>query len=305
MNTALTHITLLGSGPVADLLAQRITAQKTLHLLAHLATHETPPGQTQCVLYLPTLAEIASGIAASNIIVLLEAGYRVISTLPAASLDHTALLAACRAGGTVYHGSGGFQSELVVRFNRAFASITRNIQNVQLIEELDLAALPAYPWDSADDLQSRPQNTDAFYQGTLHTLADAIFGDPKLDTPITTNTLHRQHEADGKSQRFTAPSSVHQVEVKRELDAAVAYDSVWRQRQPATPPLQYRLNTCSSDATGTVTLQFHQNSTVHPADHLTCNGLLNAIPAVLASAPGILHHDLEINHVKSDDRLTR
>ncbi|WP_125078995.1 hypothetical protein [Mycobacterium sp. P7213] len=71
-------------------------------------------------------------------------------------------------------------------------------------------------------------------------------------------------------------------------------------------PLRWRLRTASDDARGNTRFTFYAGDTpdaVHPAVHLTCWGILAAIAPVRASAPGILHHDLGIDHVRADHRL--
>lgn len=71
-------------------------------------------------------------------------------------------------------------------------------------------------------------------------------------------------------------------------------------------PLRWRLRTESDDARGNTQFTFRAGNTpdaVHPAVHLTCRGILAAIAPVRDSAPGILHHDLGIDHVRTDHRL--
>jgi hypothetical protein len=71
-------------------------------------------------------------------------------------------------------------------------------------------------------------------------------------------------------------------------------------------PLRWRLRTESGDGSGNTRFTFHAGDTpdaVHPAVHLTCWGILAAIAPVRASAPGIVHHDLGIDHVRADHRL--
>lgn len=71
-------------------------------------------------------------------------------------------------------------------------------------------------------------------------------------------------------------------------------------------PLRWRLRTDSDDARGNTSFTFHAGDSpdaVHPAVHLACRGILVAIAPVRASAPGILHHDLGIDHVRTDHRL--
>lgn len=103
-----------------------------------------------------------------------------------------------------------------------------------------------------------------------------------------------------------------------ELARALLGDAVFRTGGPdpraalntASPstdaPLIWRLRTESDDARGNTRFTFHGGDTpdaVHPAVHLTCWGILAAIGPVHAGAPGILHHDLDIDHVRTDHRL--
>lgn len=103
-----------------------------------------------------------------------------------------------------------------------------------------------------------------------------------------------------------------------ELARALLGDAVFRTGGPdpraalntASPsndaPLRWLLRTESDDARGNTRFTFHGGDTpdaVHPAVHLTCRGILAAIGPVHAGAPGILHHDLDIDHVRTDHRL--
>lgn len=107
-------------------------------------------------------------------------------------------------------------------------------------------------------------------------------------------------------------------EASLELARGLLGDAVFRTGGPdtravldtASPdtdvPLRWRLRTESDDARGNTRFTFHAGATpdaVHPAMHLTCRGLLAAIAPVRAGAPGILHHDLDIDHVRADHRL--
>ncbi len=308
-------VAILGSGQVADLLAQHIGQRADLQLVAATSAEDTPAQGTDCVLYLPTSAELDSGSAASRITALLRAGFDVISTAPPAALGDADLLAACREGGSTFHGTGGFQNRLISRFNRAFSSITRNIRDVELIEELDVEEVPAHPWSSCTDcgldehdpaaLNARVRAVEGFYDAGLHTLADAVFRDEQANAAITVAALRPHRDDMPQRGRAAAQAAPEQVVVRRSLGEHVAYDSVWTKREGSSTPLRYRLNTTSADAIGHVTITFHAEGSVHPADHLTCTGLLDAIRPVHASAAGILHHDLEINHVKLNDCLTR
>lgn len=60
---------------------------------------------------------------------------------------------------------GGFQCSLINCFNRAFASITRDIRDIEMIEELDL---------DANVSVDRQLPFDGYYVAGLHTLSEAI-----------------------------------------------------------------------------------------------------------------------------------
>lgn len=310
-------VAILGTGPVANLLSTRISARKDLHLTGVLVTTEKVPAGTACVIYLPTSQELSAGLSAGSantqITALLRAGINVISTAPVEALNHADLLAACRAGKSCFHGTGGFQNSLISRFNRAFAAITRNIREVELVEELDVESTPAHPWRSCADsgidekdpqaLKTRTAEVGGYYEAGLQLLSEAVFGNAQPDAAINTaaapvlpNALQRSRNA------ANAPA---QIVVQRSLGNKVAYDSVWTKRDGSSTPLRYRFNTTSSDAIGHVSISFHANGNVRPADHLACAGLLDAISAVQESAPGILRHDLDIWQVKTDDRFQR
>lgn len=102
-----------------------------------------------------------------------------------------------------------------------------------------------------------------------------------------------------------AVAPVEQLRVRRTLGEHLAYDSLWSQRSGSEIPLRYRLDTRSSDAIGHVTLAFHAGGGIDPADHLAVGGLLDAIGPVYASAPGVLHHELDIVQVQPNDCLSR
>lgn len=313
MSTQQISLAILGSGPVAELLAQRIGQRADLTLASPPASAE-PAADIDCVIYLPTSAELASGAAATRITALLRAGFDVVSTVPPAALNRVDLLAACRAGASTFHGSGGFQSSLITRLNRAFSTITRNMRDIELIEELDMEDVPAHPWQTCHDcgldehdpqaLQTRVNTVEGYYAAGLHTLADAVFHDEQADAPITVAASRPHREQAPQRGRASAQEHPEQVVVRRNLGEHVAYDSIWTQRQGSNTPLRYRLNTTSDDAVGHVTITFHAEGNVRPADHLTCTGLLDAIRPVHDGAAGILHHDLEINHVKLNECLT-
>ncbi|NPU91005.1 MAG: hypothetical protein HPY82_03760 [Gammaproteobacteria bacterium] len=323
MSTQRITVAVLGTGPVADLLAQRIQKRADLSLAAVLPSSEAPPSATDCVIYLPTSAELAAGTAAERVTGLLRAGFDVVSTAPPAALrdadaQKADLLGACRAGSSTFHGTGGFQSSLITRFNRAFASITRNIRDIELIEELDVEDMPAHPWTSPADLgfedngldntesqaiNARVAAVEGYYDAGLHTLSEAVFGNDRADESIEFSAARARHDDNPKRGRSGAQDAPDQLIVRRTLGSHVAYDSIWTRRQGSSTPLRYRLNTTSTDAIGHVTITFNAEGEVRPADHLACSGLLDAIRPAYESAPGVLRHELEINHVKTDDRL--
>lgn len=313
MSTHAISVTVLGRGPLAELLVQRIARRTDLSLVQPQTSGPAPT--TDCVIYLPTTAELEGGTATSRILDWLKRGYDVISSLPASALDSAELRAACRAGGTTYHGTGGLQSRLVSRVNRAFSTITRNIHMIELTEELELDEVPPHPWTTCADcgleetepqaLQARVQTLAAYYDAGLHTLSEAVFHDAQTAAPITVTAIRPQSDALAPRGRTVEQASLKQIVVRRSLGDNVGYDSVWTQRPGSTTPLRYRLTTTSDDAVGHVTITFHAESDISPVDHLICGALLDAIRPVYESAAGILHHDLEINYLKLNECLVR
>lgn len=285
-------VAVLGAGTVAELVAKRIRARKDLSLTASAASGDEPPAGTQVVVFVPA-GQTPAGEAAARIDTLLRAGFDVVSTLPPEALAGTDLLSACRAGKTSFHGTGGTQSRLVSRFNRAFSAITRNIREVELIEERDVVALPA--GDAC---------ADGCYAAGLHLLGVAVLGDRQRKAEFTSASANaRSDDAAHRPRAAKALPGAEQRIVRRTLGKQLAYDSIWTQREGTEIPLRYRLNTVSADAIGHVTIDFHAGGGVHPADHLAVGGLLDAIRPVAGSKPGILHHDLDINQVQPNDCL--
>lgn len=307
-------VAILGTGPLASLLSQRLEKSRELTLAAVSVNSEAPPTNSQCVIYLPTVAELADDTAGRRISELLRSGFNVVSTAPAETLQGIDLLAACREGKSSYHGTGGFQSTLVSRFNRAFAAITRNIRDVELTEELDVETAPAHPWVASSDsgldaadaqaLSAQVAHVGGYYDAGLRLLSDAVFGDADKSTAVSANAARTERTA-AQKLRAKAAHDAEQICVCRNLGNKVAYDSVWTKRSGGSTPLRYRFSTRSADAVGHVSINFHADNGVRPADHLAASGLLDAIAAVVKSAPGILRHDLDIWQVKSDDRFTR
>lgn len=313
MNMPPIAVTVLGRGPLADLLTHRIGKRADLTLIATLPTDAEPPAATACVLYLPTRDELADGTSARHVTALLRAGFDVVSTAPPIALGHRELLDACRTGASTFHGSGGFQSTLISRFHRAVTSIARNLRRVELVEELDVDEVPPHPWTTAADTgldaadssaaQTRTLAVDAYYEAGLHTLSEAAFGQDGAAEPLS-RTVTRVHPDSGPKRIRTDRQTVaEQVIVRRTLGEQVAYDSIWTQSPHSAAPLRYRFSSVTDDATGHVNLDFHREGNVHPADHLASYSLLNAIHPVHGSAPGILHQDLDINRVKRNECL--
>lgn len=287
-------IVLFGSGAVIDLLAAKIRARPDLRLVSDPVAEsgvEVPAG-TDCIVHVPSGDELVDGSAAARIVAWLRAGNNVVSTVPMEALAGTDVLAACREGRSCFHGTGGYQTRLVSRFNRAFASIARNIRDVELVEERDVAELPT------DDARA----SEGFYAAGLHTLADAVFCDAMPEVTVSSNASHRDG-CDVLSSRIGVSSEpFEQLVVRRSLGDHLAYDTHFRRREPGDAPrpvssLRYRLNTQSSDAIGHVTIEIHAGDGVDPADQLACGGLLDAIRPVWESRPGILRHELGINQV--------
>lgn len=232
--TSTIAVAVVGDGAVAEHLARRITDRVGLVPAegdsADLVVFATDgPPDTQAV-----LEALASGTD-------------VISVSPVP--DTAAVLAACRAGGSTYHATGGHAAALPGYVMRALSGISRGTQSVTLSQ-----AVTEYPADEPSLELARTLLGDAVFR-TGGTDERAVLG---TDSPDT--------------------------------DA----------------PLQWRLRTESGDARGNTRFTFHGGDTpdaVHPAVHLTCWGILAAIAPVRASAPGILHHDLGIDHLRTDHRL--
>lgn len=297
MNTATINVSISGSGPLATLLEKHINARPDLNLVNEDAS--------QCVLHLPTVADVESGEAAKRITELLGRGQNVVSTAPVQSINHTDLLGACRNGGASFHGTGGYQCSLISRFNRAFAAITRGISRVELAEDIAIESIPGFEFNADQELEPQAASLQPYYENGLHTLHDAVFNanSPSMnnstgDEILSITTLK---ESEDHAPRLAGAPNSHHIKVQRTM-GNVAYDSVWR-LDANKPALQYTLSTQSSDATGHVMLTFEQEGETHPVLHLTCKSLLDAVRAVTESKPGILHHNLDINYVKPDDRL--
>lgn len=287
-------VAVLGTGPIADRIATRIAARRDLTLTGRVGPDATPPAGSACAVYLPTRDDLGSGAAAARITALLRSGIDVVSTTPTESLRGADLLGACRAGSSTFHGTGGFEGRLITRFSRAFASITRNLRDVELIEELDLDE------PSLEDARA----LEGQYVEGLRSLSDAVFGDRGLDATVTSDASRVRDEGTHRS-RTSKDTTTDQVIVRRTLGERIAYDSIWSRRSGSGAPLRYRLNSRSADAIGHVSIRFHAGDGLHPADHLTIGGILDAIAPLVASAPGVLHHELGIHRVTANPCVSR
>lgn len=296
MSTQRLSVAVLGSGKLADLMAQRIKARSDLALSCQVDSADKLTARASCVVYLPDNDALASGNALNQTCELLKAGRNVVTPVPAETLGKNELLAACKAGNSTFHGSGGFQSSLPVRFNRAFSTITRNISDIALVEEL---VVPA----SLELKVSKPDAVGGYYESGLHTLSEAIFLDRQPDT-VVENKVSKVKPDSNPPRMGNQGNTVAKTVVRRTLGEHASYDSVWMQSPDGDTPLRYHLHTRSEDAVGHCTIRFHSgDSELHPAEHLTCKGLLDAIVPTQQQDAGILHHDLEINYVMADDRL--
>ncbi|CAM2974506.1 hypothetical protein [Skermania piniformis] len=244
-----------GSGPLAELLRRQISGRADLAFTPN--DRRTAAGAAADVLiYLPDQAALnrKAGAVTKPVIGWLTDGIDVVSTLPASLFDREKLRGACRAGGTTFHGSGGLSAVLPVRFSRAFAAITRDIESVSVLEHRQ----PAGP-DAA-----RAVCTEA----AAALLAEAAFG--RIDSAATSG---------GRTAEYA---------VRDDADRQI--------------PVRYEVQTVTPEATGRCTIEFHG---VDRSAAILAQELLDVIVPVHISAPGILHHELDINQVELDDRLAR
>jgi len=303
MNTLSITVAVLGTGSAADLLVERIRARADLRFVGSVAATDDTPAGTDCVVVLPSHRELEDGSAARNVSELLRAGFDVVSTVPPEAFGETELLDACRAGGSTFHGTGGFQSRLITRFNRAFASISRNIEDVVLVEECALE--DDVDLDDARAVEALAAESAVLYEAGLRTLSDAVFGEtPSLD-PVTSSAVHLPREDGARRLGSSSDDRRATLVVRRSLGTRVSYDSAWSRSASGDETLRYQLHTKTADAIGHVDLTFRAEGGTSPRDHLTCAGLLDAIAPVHASAAGVLRHDLAIDFVRPDPRFAR
>ncbi|MFE3543764.1 hypothetical protein ACFXK0_12380 [Nocardia sp. NPDC059177] len=257
-------VTVLGAhASLTDYLARRPEFE--------LRTTAEPAELVGLVVHLPTAEEVTDGTAAETATRLLRAGHDVVTTTP---LDPDAVRAACAAGRSTFHATGGLPTALVVRVCRAFAGAWRDIDHVVLTEFRDPAERTV---------------PEADYEAGLRALAAAVFPDADTTDSPTISTTYRDND----------------IHVSRTLGPQVAYNSSWApQDNPGA--LRYRLTTVTAaSGAGHTTFRFDTGTQPHIIDHLVAVGVRAAIAPTWHGTPGILLHDFTIDHVQPDDRLTR
>lgn len=295
MSSPALAVAVLGDGLLADRITDCIGARAGLTVNARIRTGAPVlPGRTDCVVYVPSFAEIAAGAPATAIPGLLRAGYDVISTAPVdGHAPEPAIAGACRAGGSAFHATGAFQATIPARLIRSLTEVTRDIRRVELVEELDLTAGGVYPWSTPAELGIGTTETgcavrgaalvDGYYVAGLQVLDEVLFGGAAARTA-----------APGRSVEVVTDSTgaVERVVVDRTLGPALSYRSVWSAATANRAPLRYRLTTTTDSAKGTANVRFKCTEGLHPADHLTCVNVVEAIRPLHERGPGTVHPDL-------------
>ncbi|MGW4368334.1 hypothetical protein ACWEKT_22085 [Nocardia takedensis] len=290
-------VALVGAGPVVDRLAERIDARPDLRLVARTAATERPPAGTDVVVYVPTPAELAADAPREILTRLLRDGHDVVSTLPAGGPTRAALREACAAGESTYHATGAFQSAIGIRSARSLSEVTRDIRRVDLVEELVFPTSAVHPWDTLGDNGISAAAADAvadWYEAGLRVLDEAVFAGAAGADTVVRSEIEVIAGADG---------AVEKVVVDRELGPRLGYRSVWTVADEVDVPLRYRLTTSTPAGRGTATIEFRFAGGLHPADHLTCVGVLDALRPVHDAEPGIAHRDPSITALIPDARL--
>lgn len=306
MSSPTLAVAVLGAGPFADRIADRIRARPHLEVSARSETAQSPPEGTACVVYVPTFAEIAADTPSRVLPELLSDGYDVISTAPLdGHVAPAALLDACRTGHSTFHATGAFQATIPARLIRSLTEVTRGIRRVELIEELDFPETGVYPWGSRHDIGIGTTGSetavagaaavDGYYAAGLRVLDDAVFHSAAGTTASPSSTVQVMNDASG---------AVQKVVVDRELGPGLSYRSIWTTTTEDRAPLRYQLITTTDTARGTANVRFRFTDGLHPADHLTCVNIIEALRPVHEHGPGIAHRDLSITRLMPDARLT-
>ncbi|WP_328395693.1 hypothetical protein [Nocardia sp. NBC_00416] len=306
MSSPTLTVAVLGAGLLADRIAERIGARADLEVTARLSTSQAPPEAVNCVVYVPAFAEIAAQTPNTVLPRLLRDGHDVISTAPLdGHVPPAELLDACRTGNSTFHATGAFQATIPARLIRSLTEVTRGIRRVELIEELDLPATGVYPWDTQCDTgigsadaaaaTAGAAAVDGYYAAGLRVLDDAVFqsaagiaASPSRTVDVVTN----------------GSGTVQKVIVDRDLGPGLSYRSVWTTATADRAPLRYQLVTTTDTAKGTANVRFRFTDGLHPADHLTCVNVVEAVRPVHEHGPGIAHRDLSMTHLVSDNRLS-
>ncbi|MEU0538605.1 hypothetical protein ABZ319_01955 [Nocardia sp. NPDC005978] len=253
----ITPIAVLGAGPIADRFAKNSDVVVTEPDSAAVVIHLTAD--------------------AGEVVTQLRAGRDVVTALALRALPVDEVRAACRAGGSTLHATGGFGSAVAARLTRSLAAAAREITRIELIEEIDVPGDPVFPWNTVSE-----DTLPAFYADGLKVLHEAAFGDEPIESP---------------SVAITDSGALHT------LGDRTAYRSI-RTHGTAAVPLRYRLTIATAAGTSTATVGFHPTDALHPADHLTYRELLTAIAPIQSAAPGIARRDLAITYLRADDRLS-
>ncbi|MFI5718494.1 hypothetical protein [Nocardia sp. NPDC051750] len=305
MSSPAPAVAVLGAGLLGDRIAERIQARPDLEMAARSADSTEPPAGTGCVVYVPSFAEIASKTPETVLPRLLRDGYNVISTAPFDSdIRAGELRDACRAGDSTFHATGAFQTTIPARLIRSLAEVTRDIRRVEIVEELDLPGTGVYPWGAVTETGIGTPDTaaaacaavvDGYYTAGLRVVDEVVFGGAAGAVAIPSHSVDVVTGRDGL---------VEKVIVARDLGPSLSYRSVWSAATTDRAPLRYRLTTTTDSAKGTANVRFRCTEGLHPADHLTCGNVVEAIRPVHAQAAGIAPRDLAITHLVPDDRLT-
>lgn len=296
-------VAVLGGGPVAERLAALIERAPDL-VCTVLAPPDTElPEGTDCVVYAPRADD---DLPKTLLPQLLRGGVDVVTTLPAAdTLPLDEIREACRSGVTAFHASGGFQSAIVARVARSLAEVSRGIRRVELVEELELPSRAVFPWTALADTgigTTDPDRASAavaavhdYYEAGLRVLDQAAFQGTAATGQTVSVAIRVGTDDAGVVDRIT---------VDRDLGPRLGYRSVWTRHTGNPEPLRYQLLTTTDEAAGAATVRFRFDGDLHPAEHLTCLDVLNAVRALpAATGPGILHRDLAITHLVPDRRL--
>ncbi|MFD1810766.1 hypothetical protein [Rhodococcus gannanensis] len=285
-------VAVLGTGVPADRIAAAVDGRADLTLTAHRPLTEAPPSGTTLVVVVPSLADDVKALVPQ----LLRDAFDVISTAPPES--ETEISEACVAAGRTFHSTGGFQSAVAARITRSLAAAVREVDHLELVEEIALPAEGLHPWSSpsesgvggsADAARAAATAVAGWYTAGLRVLEEGGFGTVTDAESVVTVEV----DADEWG-------AVHTVTATHVLDDRVTYRSV---RTAGTAPLRYRLTTTTAVGRSTATVEFQPAGGVHPAEHLTAREVLDAIRPVHESGPGISRRDLAITYLSRDERL--